>query len=84
MKTKELHDYLITVQLIFTFVFAYAKSRFSHGAAQMHLLIKPCYVSALQLEFFQSVYCFTVVFSKCFNYSIAIYSTVETHNFKKT
>ena len=38
-----------TKELILAFVFAYAKSRFSQSAAQIHLLIKPCYVSALQL-----------------------------------
>ena len=35
VKTKELINYAITVQLICTFVFAYAKIGFSHDAAQV-------------------------------------------------
>ena len=34
-KTKALISCTVTAQLICTFVFAYAKSRFSHDAAQM-------------------------------------------------
>ena len=33
-KTKALISCLVTVQTLFAFVFAYAKSRFSHDAAQ--------------------------------------------------
>ena len=35
-KTKALIRYAVTVQLICVFVFAYAKSRFSHNGAHMN------------------------------------------------
>ena len=35
-KTKELISFAVTAKLICVFVFAYAKSRFSHDAAQMN------------------------------------------------
>ena len=37
-KTKALISFTVTVQLICVFVFAYAKSRFSHDAAQFILV----------------------------------------------
>ena len=37
-KTKALISYIVTEQLICTFVFAYAKSRFSHDAAHTFFL----------------------------------------------
>ena len=35
VKTKALISFAVTVKLICVFVFAYAKSRFSHDAAQL-------------------------------------------------
>ena len=40
MKTKALISFAVTAKLICVFVFAYAKSRFSHDAAQIGM----CYV----------------------------------------
>ena len=37
MKTKALISFAVTMKLICFFVFAYAKSRFSHDAAQLIL-----------------------------------------------
>ena len=39
-KTKALSSFAVTAKLICVFVFAYAKSRFSHDAAHMYILIK--------------------------------------------
>ena len=37
-KTKALTSYAVIAQLICTFIFTYAKSRFSHDGAQMKLV----------------------------------------------
>ena len=37
-KTKALISFAVTTKLICVFVFAYAKSRFSHDAVHIHLL----------------------------------------------
>ena len=39
-KTKALISFAVTAKLICVFVFAYAKSRFSHNEAQISLSIK--------------------------------------------
>ena len=38
-KTKALISFAVTAKLICVFVFAYAKSRFSHDEAHMYLMI---------------------------------------------
>ena len=38
-KTKALISFAVTAKLICVFVFAYAKSRFSHDAAQMRMTV---------------------------------------------
>ena len=42
-KTKALNSFAVTAKLICVFVFAYAKSRFSHDEAQMYLQIMIMY-----------------------------------------
>ena len=37
-KTKTLISFVVTAKLICVFVFAYAKSRFSHDAAQINMI----------------------------------------------
>ena len=39
-KTKALISFAVTTKLICVFVFAYAKSRFSHDEAQMKVVVK--------------------------------------------
>ena len=41
-KTKALISFAVTAKLICVFVFAYAKSRFSHDAAQIWILSAQC------------------------------------------
>ena len=58
-KTKALISFAVTAKLICVFVFAYAKCRFSHDAAQisvlneMKILIKLTWNSACMLSFLQ-------------------------------
>ena len=53
MKTKALISFAVTAKLICVFVFAYAKSRFSHDAAhfKLDLILNLAHVSLLVLFF---------------------------------
>ena len=63
-KTKALISFAVTAKLICVFVFAYAKSRFSHDAAQFITAIRPGLevIKPLYYTFKASLILFIVVF----------------------
>ena len=64
VKTKALISFAITAKLICVFVFAYAKSRFSHDAAQFITAIRPGLevIKPLYYTFKASLILFIVIF----------------------